>query len=191
MNLLALRQTISCFLLSVIIVHASNSTVGLGSKGFSIERILREANFGARFPIEEQLVNKYGKGFVQKPYKEETWHTYFVPDQRLWIRCKIEANKTNLQPLTEILASVVPLSSKKVPPTVSIGHIQLKGVHLQENADVVLQKWGTPSRSESAVLNGIETMSYHYLRASLDFGTSISFYVRGKTIVAFSVSSSE
>jgi hypothetical protein len=157
----------------------------------SINQMLRDGSFDSRFPLESELVNKYGQGYVETPYEDVRWHTYFIPGDRLWLRCKIEANRTTMQPLTEVLVSRVPLATRKVIPKVRIGHLQLRGRRIGDSTDTVLQQWGQPFRSEKVFLSGIETLSYKYFPRELHQGTCLSFYVRDNVIVAFSLSSPE
>jgi hypothetical protein len=161
------------------------------SPPFSIDRIVRDAQFGFQLPLESQLLERYGEGCVKQLYREERIHTYFDASTGLWWRCKIQANKTAMQPLDEILASKFPLCDKKVPPNTAIKARSLSNIRIGDSFQHLETRLGRPSRSGKASLNGFESDKYDYLRFSSEPGTIITFYVRDKVVVGFSVSSPE
>ncbi len=180
----------SCYVAVVLTILANTGIAAVRQPGISIELILQQVSFGSRFPLETELVRKYGDGEVHKPHKEETWHTYYVAKQRLWVRCKVEANRTKLQPLTEILVTSVPLGPK-ASAIVPLGRLVLKNVRVGDESKQTLRQWGSPLRTERAKLGSIETTAYLYRASNETAGPLITLYVRSKTVVGFSLSDLE
>jgi hypothetical protein len=161
------------------------------SSAFSIDRIVKERGFGPQLPLESDLVRKYGEGCVKQLYREERLRTYFDASTGLWWRCRIQANETAMQPCSEILASSLPLCGEKISPKARIGVRSLNGVRIGNSFQRIVMVFGRPSRSNKVSLNGVNTERHDYIGSSPERGTVVTFYVRNKVVVGFSISTPE
>jgi len=160
-------------------------------QSFSLDQILRDGAFGSQLPIESQLVRIYGEGCVKQPYREERLRTYFDALARLWLRCKVAANETPIQPINEVLVSSVPLCDKKVPPNTAFKGPIFGNLRIGDSFHRAIATLGNPSRSAKASLNGVQIDRYDYIGSSSEPGTIITFYARSDVIVGFSISNPE
>jgi hypothetical protein len=157
---------------------------------FSIEDTLKNTAFNTRrMPPEQMLISRYGKG--KRTVGEGcVYHTYYLPNLGLWLRCQGDAEDRLYTPISEILISGTDLGTR-IPSKTTLIDPNLKGIRVGEDIQRALDQWGEPLRRYPAKLGGVRAIAYEFFPATLGPGLCVRFFARNRKVVAFSFSSEE
>ena len=157
---------------------------------FLVEETLKNAAFNTpHMPAEETWIARYGKG-KKTTGRGCVYHSYFLPNLHLWLRCKANAEDRLYTPIFEILISKIDLGTR-LPSKAPLTDPNLKGIRIGDDIQRAVAQWGEPLRQYPIRLGATRTTAYEFFPPTLDSGSCLRFYERNRKIMAFSFSSEE
>jgi hypothetical protein len=183
----------SCIVVGALAIATLLCSVGgpIEHRPFSVSEILRAEVFKPSFPPERELIERYGRGAIER-IDNELFHVYRDGKHDLWIGCRVEEEDRVYRPITGIVLSRRPLSSAAKTPGMTVSYSSLEGLRVGDSLKKMYQKLGKPLRSYLKPLGkGADVLTYEYAPKHLEQGSCLRFYAQNDTVVAMSFSSEE
>lgn len=156
----------------------------------SVCDILKTLSFRPAFPKDKELVKLYGKSVVDYGTGEAV-RVYRLRDG-LWLGCRIEQEEKVNRPITGLLISRKPLTSKANITRLPFTCDGLAGLDLGDDAEKAVRLLGEPLRKYSRRFGPESTaIVYEFFPRTLAPGSCLRVYLQNDKIEALSFSSEE